>query len=59
MATKKPEAPTTVEAVVLRDCGFGAAGDVVTLPAADAEVGEAHGMLDTNPAAVEHAKQPK
>lgn len=56
MATKKQDAPAVVEAFVLRDCGFGAAGAVVELPAADAEVGAAHGMLDLNPAAIKTAK---
>lgn len=56
MATKKEDKPETVEASVLLDCGFGKAGEVVTLPAADAEVGAAHGMLDLNPAAVKAAK---
>lgn len=46
----------TVEAFVLRDCGFGKAGDVVTLPKADAETGAKHGMLDLHPAAIKHAK---
>lgn len=54
MATKKSD---TVEAAVLRDCGFGLAGEVVTLPLADAQAGAAHGMLDLNPGAVEAAKQ--
>jgi hypothetical protein len=56
MATKKQDAPAVVEAFVLRDCGFGNAGAVVELPAADAEVGAAHGMLDLNPAAIKAAK---
>lgn len=55
MATKK-ETPNTVEAFVLMDCGFGNAGDVVTLPAADAETGANHGMLDLHPAAIKVAK---
>lgn len=54
MATKKQS--ESVEALVLCDCGFGNAGEVVTLPAADAEVGVAHGMLDVNPAAIKYAK---
>jgi hypothetical protein len=54
MATKKT--PEIVEAFVLRDCGFGQAGEVVTLPIADAETGAAHGMLDLHPEAVKAAK---
>lgn len=56
MATKK-DTPVTVEAFVLRDCGFGNAGDVVSLPAADAETGAAHGMLDLHPDAIKAAKE--
>lgn len=55
MATKK-DTPETVEAFVLRDCGFGPAGAVVTLPVADAETGQAQGMLDLHPAAIKAAK---
>jgi hypothetical protein len=55
MATKK-QATGEVEAFVLRDCGFGQAGEVVTLPIADAETGAAHGMLDLHPEAVKAAK---
>jgi hypothetical protein len=51
MATKK-QATGEVQALVLVDCVFGKSGEVVTLPAADAEIGVAHGMLDTTPAAV-------
>ena len=54
MATKKLTG--SVDALVLCDCGFGNAGEVVTLSAADAEVGVAHGMLDINPAAIKAAK---
>lgn len=54
MAKKQDSAE--VEAFVLRDCGFGNAGDVVLLPAADAAVGAEHGMLDLAPAAVAAAK---
>lgn len=55
MATKKTES-NEVEAFILRDCGFGLAGEVVTLPIADAETGAQHGMLDLNPAAIKAAK---
>ena len=57
MATKK--SPETIEAFVLRDCNFGLAGEVVSLPFADAETGAAHGMLDLAPAAVAAAKSSK
>lgn len=57
MATKKEDAP--VEAVLLRDCVFGKAGDVVELSASDAEAGTAQGMIDAAPAAVKHAKSEK
>lgn len=53
---KKDIQAESVEAFVLMDCGFGLAGDVVTLPSADAETGRANGMLDLNPAAIAHAK---
>jgi len=46
----------TVEAFLLRDCGFGKAGDVVTLSIADAEAGKAQGMIDTHPNAIKAAK---
>lgn len=56
MATKKQEQPETVEAFVLCDCGFGKAGEVVTLPAADAETGALHGVLDLHPDAIKAHK---
>lgn len=56
MATKKEIKSDAVEAFVLRDCGFGSAGEVVMLPAADAEIGAKHGMLDLHPAAIKAAK---
>lgn len=52
----KEKVAQEVEAFVLRDCGFGLAGEVVKLPAADAETGAAHGMLDLSPAAIKAAK---
>lgn len=45
-----------VEAFVLCDCGFGNAGEVVTLTAVDANLGEQHGMLDLHPEAIKAAK---
>lgn len=57
MATKKT--PETIEAFVLLDCTFGAAGDVVTLPTIDAETGAKYGMLDLHPEAVKAAKERK
>ena len=56
MATKATK-PETVEAFVLRDCGFGKAGEVVTLPKADAETGAAHGMLDLHLDAIKANKR--
>ena len=56
MATKATQ-PETVEAFVLRDCGFGKAGEVVTLPKADAETGAAHGMLDLHLDAIKANKR--
>lgn len=53
---KKDIQAESVEAFVLMDCGFGLAGDVVTLPTADAETGAKHGMLDLHPDAIAHAK---
>lgn len=48
-----------VEAFVLRDCGFGKVGEVVTLPMADAETGAKHGMLDLHPDAIKANKPAK
>lgn len=56
MATKKEFKADEVEASVLRDCGFGEAGDVVTLSAEDAKTGAKHGMLDLHPEAIKAAK---
>jgi hypothetical protein len=53
---KKESKPATMEALVLRDCGFGKVGEVVTLPLADIEAGAEHGMLDPHPAAVAAGK---
>ena len=55
MAKKQESAE--VEAFVLRDCGFGKVGEVVTLPESDALAGVAHGMLDLHPAAIAAAKK--
>lgn len=52
----KKETTDTVEAFVLRDCGFGKAGEVVTLCKADAKTGAEHGMLDLHPDAIKNAK---
>ena len=49
----------TIEAFVLRDCGFGLAGEVVILTMHDAQIGAAHGMLDLNQDAVKNAKGEK
>ena len=54
MATKKQ--PETVEAFVLCDCGFGKAGEVVTLARLDAETGALNGVLDLHPDAIEAHK---
>lgn len=54
---KKDTAKEDVEAFVLRDCQFGKVGEVVTLPLADAKVGEGAGMLDLHPDAIKHAKK--
>jgi hypothetical protein len=57
MATKKQsESVESVEVLVLLNCGFGDAGQVVLLPLADAQVGAAHGMLDLHIEAVKAAK---
>lgn len=55
MATKKSD--STVEALLLRDSCFGAAGEVVTLSAVDAAAGQAQGMLDLNEKAIAAAKE--
>lgn len=52
----KEKVSPEIEAFVLRDCGFGKAGEVITLQTADAKAGEAHGMLDLSAAAVKAAK---
>jgi hypothetical protein len=41
-----------VRALVLRSCGFGEAGDVVSLNEGEAETGADQGTLDLSPAAV-------
>ena len=57
MATKKEDKqPESVEVALLRDCVFGACGEVVTLSRPDAEQALAQGMADANPAAVSAAK---
>lgn len=56
MAKKETSKPDTMEAAVLRDCGFGKVGEVVSLPPADIEAGAEHGMLDPHPDAVRAAK---
>lgn len=53
MATeKKTEAKKQVKAFVLRDCIFGKAGEIVTLSPTEIATGEAQGMLDAHPDAV-------
>lgn len=52
----KKESTDTVEAFILRDCGFGNVGEVVTLSKADAKAGADQGMLDLHPDAIAHAK---
>ena len=59
MATKKPETVEVVEVVeafVLCDCGFGKAGEVLTLARLDAETGALNGVLDLHPDAIEAHK---
>ena len=46
----------TVEAFLLRDCTFGAAGEVVILSESDAQAGKEQGMLDLHPDAIKAAK---
>lgn len=58
MATKKQDSGT-VEAVCLRDCIFGLAGEVVELPEADAKTGQEQGALDTHKDAIAYAKSSK
>lgn len=55
MATKK-DAPSTVEAFLLRDCQFGKCGQVVEMSASDAEQAKAQGMADLHPDAIKAAK---
>lgn len=54
---KKDTVKDDVEAFVLRDCQYGNAGDVVTLPATDAQTGKEAGALDLHPDAIKHAKK--
>lgn len=56
MATAKKDSNKMVEAAILRDCGFGLGGDLVTLTEADAAIGVQHGMLDAHPDAVKALK---
>jgi hypothetical protein len=50
-AEQTPVASGMVRALVLRACGYGEAGDVVELAAAEAATGVAQGALDDNEAA--------
>jgi hypothetical protein len=45
-----------VQAFVLCDCVFGKAGEIVTLPAVDAQAGALNGVLDLHPDAIEAHK---
>lgn len=56
MATKKQDAPESVEAFLMRDCVFGKCGEVVTLSPSDAEQAKAQGMADLHPDAIKAAK---
>tara|TARA_B110000971_G_scaffold160873_1_gene164447 strand:- start:245 stop:436 length:192 start_codon:yes stop_codon:yes gene_type:complete len=62
VATKKltdsvdVQVQSKAQALVLCDCGFGNAGDVVTLSSADAQVGVANGMLDLTASAIKAAQ---
>lgn len=51
----RPAVSGLVAALVLRDCGFGLAGSVVHLDAAEAECGQSQGALDLSAAAVHSA----
>lgn len=54
MATKKAaDAPEMVEAFVLCTCVFGECGSVIELTPEDAAIGQAAGMLDLHPDAIE------
>lgn len=53
--TKKAE----IEAVCLRDCSLGSAGEIVMLSQSTAEAGVGQGMVDAHPDAVKHAKANK
>jgi hypothetical protein len=55
-AAAEAAAAPKVEALVLRDCGFGKSGEVILLSAADCEAGKQHGMLDPHPDAIKAAK---
>lgn len=56
-AAPEPAKSDKVQAFCLRDCAYGKAGEVVEVTAAEAGDGTKHGALDTNPAAIAHAKQ--
>lgn len=60
MATaKKPAAqPGTVKVLVLCDCHYGKAGEVVQLPSAELAQAVALGRVDPHPDAVAHAERP-
>jgi len=48
-----------VEAVLLRDSNLGTVGDVVEIASTDVDAYVAHGMVDTNHAAIDYAKSQK
>lgn len=54
MATRKQS--VGVEVLLLRDCVFGAAGELVTLSELDAQSGAQQNMLDVNLEALAAAK---
>lgn len=51
-----PKTPRKVKARLLRDCMYGQADEVVSLPSAEAKHAQANGFVDTDPAAVAYAE---
>jgi hypothetical protein len=47
----------TVDAVCLRDCDFGSAGELVALTAREIQVGKAQGAIDDHDDAVAYARK--
>lgn len=56
VGSAQPSASSLIRALVLRECGYGAVGSVVSLAAAEVATGAEQGALDPNDAAVAAAE---